>query len=93
MKNKKIEITNYYCECCNYKTEIEKYYTHHLTTWEHKVNQMTKNKKKDTYKCLHCCFETTNTTVFNTHMQSENHKKNAEKMKNDKDTSGREAPV
>ena len=53
-KKKHPKEKEYYCECCDYKTEIKANYEKHLKTQKHQANLAGKVRKLDHYECPYC---------------------------------------
>lgn len=59
--------TKFYCDKCNYKTNILSCYNQHLETTLHKTGVRKERSDKVIYKCEHCEYENSNKLNYLNH--------------------------
>ena len=60
--------SKFYCEKCNYKTEISSCYKQHLETILHKTGKRKERSDKKLYKCINCGYENYNKNNYLNHI-------------------------
>ena len=73
--------SKFYCEKCNYRTDIASCYKQHLETTLHKTGKRKERCDKTLYKCNKCSFENYNKNNYFNHILNNHSTKEERKDK------------
>jgi len=73
--------SKFYCEKCNYRTDIASCYKQHLETTLHKIGKRKERCDKTLYKCNKCSFENNNKNNYLNHILNNHSTKEERKEK------------